>query len=246
MNYTEKFLQLTNQLPRKFVRYLKLLRDVEENSEDLKNKLKKSRERYLENLKNNSSQNSLSNSLKDIENYNKEILVLSNYQLDIIKELEYIVESTFLNKLSPIIEEGKKEFNDLNVENTFSNKKETDGKSSDINNNIKKVKEDIDTNNSSSQFLGKKTDRKKSSKKMRNFLSNKNSEEIKKSKNGEIEKYCKCNGVCFGKMIECDNPNCEKGQWFHLSCVGIKEGEEPDSSSKWFCCKKSEKDFKKS
>ena len=45
-------------------------------------------------------------------------------------------------------------------------------------------------------------------------------------------------------FLYCDNPNCEKGQWFHLSCVGIKEGEEPDSSSKWFCCKKCEKDFK--
>ena len=47
-------------------------------------------------------------------------------------------------------------------------------------------------------------------------------------------------------MIECDNPNCENGQWFHLSCVGIEEGKEPDSSSKWFCCKKCEKDSKKS
>ena len=246
MNYIEKFLQLTNQLPREFVRYLKLLRDVEGNFGDLKNKLKKSRESYLENLKKNSSENSLSNSLKDIEKYNKEILELSDYKLEIVKELEYIIESTFLDKLSPIIDEGKKELNNLNRENNFSNNKNIDGKLSDINNNIKKEKEDIDTTSvSSSQFLGKKKDRMKSSKKKSNILSNKYSEEIKQSKNGEIEKYCKCNGVCFGKMIECDNPNCEKGQWFHLSCVGIKEGEEPDSSSKWFCCKKCEKDFKK-
>ena len=40
MNYIDKFLELTNRLPRKFVRYLKLLRNVEENCKDLKLKLK--------------------------------------------------------------------------------------------------------------------------------------------------------------------------------------------------------------
>ena len=51
MNCIEKFLKLTNPLPKEFVRNLKLLRNVEEKSIDLKNKLKISREKYLENLK---------------------------------------------------------------------------------------------------------------------------------------------------------------------------------------------------
>ena len=235
MNCIEKFLQLTNPLPKEFVRYLKLLRNVEEKSFDLKNKLKISREKYLENLKDKIFENSESNLLQIIENYNKEVLILSDYKLEIIKELKYIIESSFLNKLSPIIEEGNKELKNLNGETSFSNPTYLDGKFCYINNKMNKEKDDIDTSSSStSPFLGKKKRRNKSSKKKGNNLS------IRK-----IEKYCKCNGICFGKMIECDNPNCKNGQWFHLSCVGIKEGNEPDSSSKWFCCKKCEKDSKK-
>ena len=92
-----------------------------------------------------------------IENYNKEILILSDYKLEIIKELKYIIESSFLNKLSPIIEEGNKELKNLNGETSFSNPKYLDGKFCYINNKINKEKEDIDTTSSStSQFLGKK------------------------------------------------------------------------------------------
>ena len=127
MNCIEKFLKLTNPLPKEFVRNLKLLRNVEEKSIDLKNKLKKSREKYLENLKDKIFENSESNLLKVIENYNKEILILSDYKLEIIKELKYIIESSFLNKLSPIIEEGNKELENLNGETSFSNPTYLDG-----------------------------------------------------------------------------------------------------------------------
>ena len=33
--------------------------------------------------------------------------------------------------------------------------------------------------------------------------------------------YCYCNSVEHGKMVGCDNENCEVG-WFHFGCVGIK------------------------
>lgn len=244
MNYIDKFLELTKHLPRKFVRNLKLLRNVEENCKDLKLQLKNSREKHLQNLKENSFENSESNSLQTIEKLNKEILILSDYKLEIIKELNYIVDSYFLNKISIIIEEGNKELKNLDGENSFANPKNLDGKLTDVNNN--KEKDDLDTISvSTSPFLGTKKGRNISLKKKRNNLSTEYSKELQNSKNGEIEKYCKCNGNCFGKMIECDNPHCEKGQWFHLSCVGIKEGEEPDSKSKWFCCKKCENEFKK-
>ena len=66
--------------------------------------------------------------------------------------------------------------------------------------------------------------------------------------NGEkVKTYCKCQKHSWGKMIECDNPYCQNGQWFHLSCVGIAEGEEP--STDWFCCtecQNSAKNIKKS
>ncbi|KAK1644064.1 hypothetical protein QYE76_061869 [Lolium multiflorum] len=33
--------------------------------------------------------------------------------------------------------------------------------------------------------------------------------------------YCICHQVSYGDMIACDNENCEGGEWFHYSCVGL-------------------------
>ncbi|KAI2642636.1 hypothetical protein GGS21DRAFT_183592 [Xylaria nigripes] len=49
----------------------------------------------------------------------------------------------------------------------------------------------------------------------------------------EEPRYCLCNRVSFGTMIQCDNvDNCEK-EWFHLECVGLTEI--PARTTKWYC-----------
>ncbi|CAA7399205.1 unnamed protein product [Spirodela intermedia] len=45
--------------------------------------------------------------------------------------------------------------------------------------------------------------------------------------------YCVCHQVSFGDMIACDNENCEGGEWFHYSCVGLTP--ETRFKGKWFC-----------
>jgi len=45
-------------------------------------------------------------------------------------------------------------------------------------------------------------------------------------------RYCLCNRVSFGVMIECENADCQ-GEWFHLECVGLKEI--PSRRTKWYC-----------
>ncbi|XP_051132466.1 PHD finger protein ING2-like [Andrographis paniculata] len=45
--------------------------------------------------------------------------------------------------------------------------------------------------------------------------------------------YCVCNQVSFGDMIACDNDNCQGGEWFHYSCVGLTP--ETRFKGKWFC-----------
>ncbi|KAI1170744.1 hypothetical protein F4777DRAFT_101928 [Nemania sp. FL0916] len=46
-------------------------------------------------------------------------------------------------------------------------------------------------------------------------------------------RYCDCERVSFGTMIQCDNvDNCEK-EWFHLECVGLSEI--PARTTKWYC-----------
>jgi hypothetical protein len=72
----------------------------------------------------------------------------------------------------------------------------------------------------------------------------------------EEPRYCLCNRVSFGTMIQCDNvdvsnadpsrtepqeltleQNC-KQEWFHLECVGLSDI--PARTTKWYCpdCRK--------
>ncbi|KAK2067500.1 hypothetical protein P8C59_001238 [Phyllachora maydis] len=54
----------------------------------------------------------------------------------------------------------------------------------------------------------------------------------------EEPRYCLCNRVSFGMMIECDNVDNCKNEWFHLECVGLVNL--PARTSKWYCpdCRK--------
>ncbi|KAG2545899.1 PHD finger protein ING2-like [Panicum virgatum] len=45
--------------------------------------------------------------------------------------------------------------------------------------------------------------------------------------------YCICHQVSYGDMIACDNENCEGGEWFHYTCVGLTP--ETRFKGKWFC-----------
>ncbi|MFS7989688.1 putative chromatin regulator PHD family [Helianthus anomalus] len=45
--------------------------------------------------------------------------------------------------------------------------------------------------------------------------------------------YCVCHQVSYGDMIACDNENCQGGEWFHYSCVGLTP--ETRFKGKWYC-----------
>ncbi|KAJ1337565.1 inhibitor of growth protein 1 [Microdochium nivale] len=46
-------------------------------------------------------------------------------------------------------------------------------------------------------------------------------------------RYCLCNRVSFGTMIQCDNVDNCKQEWFHLECVGLTAI--PARTTKWYC-----------
>ncbi|PRP85308.1 hypothetical protein PROFUN_06910 [Planoprotostelium fungivorum] len=54
--------------------------------------------------------------------------------------------------------------------------------------------------------------------------------------------YCTCNRVSFGEMVGCDNPDC-KIEWFHYECVGLTAA----PKGKWYCadCTRDIKEKKK-
>ena len=49
--------------------------------------------------------------------------------------------------------------------------------------------------------------------------------------------YTYCKEDKGGEMVGCDNDDCENGQWFHLSCLNLKN---PPHANKWYCanCRK--------
>ena len=249
MSFIDKFLDVTAPLPRKIVRYLKLYKVVEERCKNINIDLKLNREKFLQKIKEKKIEinNNDSNNLKNIidKNY-KEILALSDYKQEILNELQYIFESSFLNKLSPILEEGKKECQDHLTQNEFNNTYDSNlypnPLNKIINDDIRSVSEINDKNKKNDiNILGKKTKRTKNKKKLDgSVFSEEGTQNLQDKEIVKSEVYCICNGPSFGKMIECEN--CKN--WFHYICVGIKEGLEP---KEWLCdtCKEGQITLKK-
>ena len=222
--FVNKFLELTEPIPRKLIRHLKLLKEVERISYNLEKSLKERREQYLEKLREKSLKRNIT--LKSIKSLYKEVLALCDYKLELINEIKYILENEFVDKLDSIIEEGKEELDLNNKKITFEDNTTTDN----------------DTN--SKKFVNKK--------KNRSMKKNKEKEKDNKDKEKEKENihienninnkiirdlkdvYCKCKRESYGKMIQCDNPEC--GEWFHYECIGLKESYEP--KEEWFCSDK--------
>ena len=112
ITFVNKFLELVEPLPRKLIRHLKLLKEVEIMSYNLNQSLKERREQYLEKLREKSLKRNIT--LKSIKSLYKEVLALSDYKLEIINEIKYLIENEFVEKLNPIIEEGKGELESNN------------------------------------------------------------------------------------------------------------------------------------
>ena len=224
--FINQFLELAEPLPRKLIRHLKLLKEVEMISYNLNQSLKERREQYLDKLREKSLKRNIT--LKSIKTLYKEALALSDYKLELINEIKYILENEFVDKLNPIIEEGKNELELNSKKITFEDNTTTDNES-----NPKK-------------FLNKKKNRSMKKSKEKEKENNKEKEKEKEKENIHMENnknkmirdlkdvYCKCKRESYGKMIQCDNPEC--GEWFHYECVGLKESYEP--KEEWFCSDK--------
>ena len=232
MSFIDKFLDLTTNLPREIVRILKLYKFVEERSRNINTNLKSLRLKYLKEIKERES--TTKEMLIPIDKYYKELLTLSDYKQELIKELKYILEEDFLNKIPPIIEEGQKECQEqilssnMNLPyspdafaNTNFTKPITEEKSvSDINEK-QKNKEKV---------VGIKTYRNNKYRiRKKNLVNSEYSEEVAPN-DEDSEILCFCNRHNFGTMILCEK--CKR--WLHYECVGLKEGDDP-TDEKWFC-----------
>ena len=230
ITFVNKFLELVEPLPRKLIRHLKLLKEVEIMSYNLNQSLKERREQYLEKLREKSLKRNIT--LKSIKSLYKEVLALSDYKLEIINEIKYLIENEFVEKLNPIIEEGKGELESNNKKILFEDNTTT-----------------TDNETNPRKLLSKKKNRsvKKSKEREKEKEKEKEKENVHIESNNKIrdlkDVYCKCKRESYGKMIQCDNPEC--GEWFHYECVGLKESYEP--KEEWFCsdkCRKVKRRYK--
>jgi len=248
MSFINKFLDLTETLPRQIIRLLKLLKVVEEKSNDIKIILETKRAQYLENLKGKNAKKNTT--LKNLKLLNRELLSLSDYKLEVIKEIKYLLEASFLNKLSPIIEEGKEEVNEqifsngankINIPISYNDNMLLDEDQKTSENKTVDTEREVPrgySNNINQKFLSKKKQRTKNLKKIKSENISENSKKLVEDINMEV--YCKCKKQSYGKMIQCDNPDC--GEWFHYECMGINEREEPEE---WYCSEKCKENAKK-
>ena len=247
MSFIHKFLDLVERLPRHIVRLLYLYKEVEERYSELNSTLERKREIYLRNLKERAAKKNVT--LKSLKLIQKELISLSDYKIELLKELKYSVQSSFLDKLPPILKEGKKEVQEQLTSKSHNKMTSTISLSSKLyydedKKNIEKKSVDRNDRNqdnnslNSSKLLNKKKHRPKTLKKTKEDLSSESSNKI--LEDIKLDVYCKCKRESYGKMIQCDNPEC--AEWFHYECIGIKEGNEP---KEWYCCEKCKEKGKK-
>ena len=253
MSFIDKFLDLTAPIPRRIVRILKLYRTVEERSDSMNSKIKILRHKYLQNIKTKDENTNENIELKNnIDNIFQEILNLSDYKQELIKELKYILENSFLKKMIPIIEEGEKECKEssmsTNVNTLYGSNTYSCPISKSNNNDFKGILDFGEKKKKNDSFLEKKKNRGlKNKKKIPGITSDYIDDDVQSIKEVEKNKqdiYCKCKRPSFGEMIQCEQ--CQ--EWFHFECVKFKKENEP---KEWYCddcknlLKKSEKIKKK-
>ena len=219
MSFIDSFLDVTANLPREIVRLLKLYRTVEERSKNINETLTNLRQKHLREIK--EMKNKIQNEEIMIINdkYYHELLNLSEYRQKLIEELEYILKNNFIQKISPIIEEGQKECREqlLSTGVQFGNNNKTTIEDNIIIYNDRRKNE---------KMLGIKTNRpnKKITKKG-NLDKIEYSEDNQLNLEEDNKDYCFCKQNKDEPMIMCE----QCLNWFHYSCVGVVEGNEPDN-----------------
>ena len=249
-SFIDEFLDFTVNLPREIVRLLKLIKEVDEKSNEINLSLQENRKKYLSSMENNQIINH--ELFKQINEQNSNAISLCDYKKEVVKELQYLLFQFYMDKLNNVIEQGEKEckinstiLTQNNFNHSFSNyyDKSNDGDynstiSGTQHGNKKKINsyhnsEMYHNSNSSTtnKMLGYKTRR---TPKLKNNKKSNNSIELSESDMTQSQQinenvvqepiYCICKKQRDDiKMICCDNPKC-KIQWFHFLLMKKKNG----------------------
>ena len=109
MSFITNFLDITEKSRPEIIRILKLIQTVEKRTKEINIYLKNLRIGYLKDLEDKKEDNT--EKLNIDKTYYKELLNLSEYKQNLMKELNYI-KNKLINNMNKIIEEGEKECQD--------------------------------------------------------------------------------------------------------------------------------------
>jgi hypothetical protein len=258
--YIEDFVDQSTVIPRDIIRISKLIEEIDHTSIKINKKLNENRRIYLQNKRIKADKTEELKDLKELINKDcKIVLELNQQKLENINEMEFL-SKIFLEELSSVAQKYEKDFasenwnikeNENNTNNiSFRNEKDNfkslssrlklpQNSFSSLRNGtfssrklppIQKKEPILPLNSDFNEYNNFPIEESNSL----YFGQESNLQEV------ENEKYCTCQGVSYGDMIECDSQSC-KYKWFHFKCVGLEH--EPEG--KWYCSAECENKQKK-
>jgi hypothetical protein len=211
----DEFIESLESLPIDLSRNLRLLRELDDKSLSLKSECSTIATKYQQ-IKSHDDKYNLIQTLNDLQSRR---LLHADEKITLANQAYEMVEK-HIRRLDDVLEELAAQPQIIPANNR--KKKRTISSNDDLNSNKKRRKIE----------------------KPLNQVQNKTSIKKKEQEMTKVEpvgldlfpidpyepRYCTCNQVSFGRMIACDNPQCQI-EWFHFACVKLEE----EPKGKWFC-----------
>ncbi|CAF1148516.1 unnamed protein product [Adineta steineri] len=217
----DEFIESLESLPIDLSRNLRLLRELDDKSLSLKSECSSIATKYQQ-TKSHDDKYNLIHSLDDLQSRR---LLNADEKITLANQAYEMVEK-HIRRLDDVLEELANQPQIIPANNR--KKKRTISANDELNSNKKRRKIDKPLNQVQNKTSIKKKDHHQQQQ-----------QDMRKVEPVGLDlfpidpyepRYCVCNQVSFGRMIACDNPQCQI-EWFHFACVKLEE----EPKGKWFC-----------
>lgn len=244
--YIEDFVDHSFSVPREVVRLSKLINEIDEMNNKIGKRLNDNRKLYLQ-TKKNKIDSKLEEIRKKIDEDTNCLLSLNDNKQENLRELEFIIHG-HIKELDNTYNKYKKDYDTANwgfqqpgnqesnnVGSITGNMGRNSMKDKIMNQQPAQSSNSIYNYEKSASVINQKGDKKKKNAASfkdasLNLVEDQNAFDSQYEQSQDHDLYCICQKNTNEDMIGCDNSAC-KFQWFHFSCVGLKE--QPVGS--WYC-----------
>lgn len=245
--YIEEFVDHSFSVPREVVRLTKLINEIDEMGNKINKRLNENRKLYLQSKK-NKLDSKLEEMRKKIDEDTNCLLSLNDNKQENLRELEFIIQ-THIKELDNTYNKYKKDYDTANWGFQQPGNQEISSTPANTGNSGRNTMKDkihshqtaqsstsVYNYDKSSSVINQKGEKKKKNAASSfkdaslNLVEDPNAFDSQYEQSQDHDLYCICQKNTNEDMIGCDNQTC-KFQWFHFSCVGLKE--QPVGS--WYC-----------